>query len=148
LASKKHLRIRKRWKAGICHGRPRKQRQQCHEGYARNLGSGSCKIIFRSVFQPVGGDSISVVFSDDAIQNLASASWKGDPTASCRILSITRGKKRNSTMKGMGGMGQQKKKNAPLVSVVTLSTKQIKTLAIFNGQIIGLAYYSSSALLK
>jgi hypothetical protein len=66
--------------------------------------------LFVEMFQPVGGESISVVFSDDALQNLAAASWKGDPTASCRIMSITRGKKRKSAVKGMGGMGGAKKK--------------------------------------
>jgi len=66
--------------------------------------------LFVEMFQPVGGDSISVVFSDDALQNMAGASWKGDPTASCRIMSVTRGKKRKSAIKGMGGMGGKKKK--------------------------------------
>lgn len=64
--------------------------------------------LFVEMFQPVGGDSISVVFSDDALQNMAGASWKGDPTASCRIMSVTRGKKRKSAIKGMGGMGGKK----------------------------------------
>ena len=58
--------------------------------------------LFVEMFQPVGGDNISVVFSDDNLKTMAGNGWKGDPTANCRIMSINRSRK--------GGMGGGKKK--------------------------------------
>lgn len=67
--------------------------------------------LFVDMFQPVGGNNIAVVFSDDSLKDLAMESWKGDPTASCRIMSITRGggKRAKSAIKGMGD-GKKKQK--------------------------------------
>jgi hypothetical protein len=67
--------------------------------------------LFVDMFQPVGGENIAVVFSDDSLKDLALERWRGDPTASCRIMSITRGgKKTKSVLKGMGGGGKKKQK--------------------------------------
>jgi len=66
--------------------------------------------LFVEMFQPVGGDNISVVFSDLGLAETAAKKWKGDSTCSCRIQSISR-KANKFLSKGMGG-GKKKKKKA------------------------------------
>lgn len=46
--------------------------------------------LFVDMFQPVGGSAISVVFSDDAAARDAVKTWKGDPTADCRVTSLNK----------------------------------------------------------
>lgn len=49
--------------------------------------------IFVEMFQPLGGDHISVVFTDGIMADLAKKRWKGDSTAASRILAMNRRKK-------------------------------------------------------
>jgi len=55
--------------------------------------------LFVDMFQPVGGEHIAVVFSGESLAEQARKSWKGDATASCRILSTGRSKKLNTKKK-------------------------------------------------
>lgn len=48
--------------------------------------------LFVDMFQPVGGENIAVVFSDESLADQARKNWKGDPTAACRIMSMKRNK--------------------------------------------------------
>jgi len=66
--------------------------------------------LFVEMFQPVGGQAITVVFSDNSLADAAQQKWKGDAGAECRVVSTTRGKKRKSVLKGMGGPKKTKKK--------------------------------------
>jgi len=66
--------------------------------------------LFVDMFQPVGGDNIAVVFSEDSLKDLAMESWRGDPTASCRIMSITRGARKSKSSLIIKGIGSGKKK--------------------------------------
>ena len=59
--------------------------------------------LFVDMFQPVGGNSITVVFSDVDLADQARKQWKGDPTASSRIVSLDRKKSKS---------GKKKKANA------------------------------------
>jgi len=63
--------------------------------------------LFVDMFQPVGGDAISVIFGDRNLAQLAQKNWDGESSASCKILTINRGKKR-----GMGRANGKKKKRA------------------------------------
>lgn len=65
--------------------------------------------LFVEMFQPLGGEHISVVFSDGALADVAADSWKGDLGAECRVMSVNRGRRKKSAVKGMG-MGKKKKK--------------------------------------
>lgn len=65
--------------------------------------------LFVEMFQPVGGENISVVFSDENLADKARSFWKDDPTAICRVSSLDRGKSKKPIMKGMG-RGLEKKK--------------------------------------
>ena len=62
--------------------------------------------LFVDMFQPVGGENIVVAFNDQDLAELAKKKWKGDPSASSRILAMNRRKG------GMGG-GKKKKANKP-----------------------------------
>jgi hypothetical protein len=44
--------------------------------------------LFVDMFQPVGGDNIATCFADETTADAAKQAWKGDATASCRILSM------------------------------------------------------------
>lgn len=66
--------------------------------------------LFVEMFQPLGGEHISVVFSDGTLADVAAANWKGDLSAECRVLSMNKGKKKKSIIKGMGMGGKKKKK--------------------------------------
>lgn len=67
--------------------------------------------LFVEMFQPVGGDAISVVFKDDDLADIAKKRWKGDVSAECIITSVNRGKKKKALGRGMGGgKGKGKKK--------------------------------------
>ena len=46
--------------------------------------------LFVEMFQPLGGNHISVVFNDADLADVAKAKWQGDPSASSRILSMNR----------------------------------------------------------
>lgn len=59
--------------------------------------------LFVDMFQPVGGNSITVAFNDVDLADMARKKWKGDPTAASRIVSVDR-RKSNS--------GKKKKKNS------------------------------------
>jgi hypothetical protein len=59
--------------------------------------------LFVEMFQPLGGEHIATVFVDEGLADQARKNWKGDPSASCRILSTGR---RN---KASGGKSQKKK---------------------------------------
>jgi len=60
--------------------------------------------LFVEMFQPVGGNSISVVYMDGPSANQAKKMWKKDPSAQCQIQCISKSK--------AGPMGQKKKKKA------------------------------------
>jgi hypothetical protein len=65
--------------------------------------------LFVEMFQPVGGDHISVVFNDQSLADLAKSKWKGDPTATCRILTTRRSMKGSkSTSKPRGFAAKMK----------------------------------------
>ena len=65
--------------------------------------------LFVEMFQPLGGEHISVVFRDEGLAGTARQRWKGDAGAECRVLAVDRKGKRSSN--GMGGGGKKKKKN-------------------------------------
>lgn len=67
--------------------------------------------LFIEMFQPLGGDHIACVFSDEFLADIAKNEWKGDLGAECQIMSIGRGKRKKSLMKGMGKKGMGGKKN-------------------------------------
>ena len=46
--------------------------------------------LFVEMFQPLGGDHISVVFTDGELADVANAKWQGESSASSRILSMNR----------------------------------------------------------
>lgn len=50
--------------------------------------------IFVEMFQPLGGEHISVVFNDGEMADRAEKNWKGDPSASSQVLSLGRRKKK------------------------------------------------------
>lgn len=64
--------------------------------------------LFVEMFQPLGGDHISVVFNDDVLADVALKNWKGDSAATCRVMSL--GRRRRKSKGGMGGGGKKKKK--------------------------------------
>jgi hypothetical protein len=66
--------------------------------------------LFVEMFQPLGGDHISVVFSDGALADVAASNWKGDLGAECRVMSMNKGRRKKSAIKGMGMGGGKKKK--------------------------------------
>ena len=64
------------------------------------------------MFQPLGGNNIVTVFHDSNLAEVANQSWKNDSGAQCKIMSLNRGKKIKSVIKGnkskgmgMGGSG-------------------------------------------
>lgn len=73
--------------------------------------------LFVEMFQPLGGNHISVIFHDSNLAESAIESWKGDASAECKVLSLNRGKKIKSAVKGlkstkgmgMGGSGGGRK---------------------------------------
>jgi len=69
--------------------------------------------LFVEMFQPVGGDNIACVFSDDYLADMARNKWKGDVGAECKIMSVSRGKRKKALAKGLGskGMGGGGKKS-------------------------------------
>ena len=62
--------------------------------------------LFVDMFQPVGGENISVVFRETRQANAARRKWANDSTASCRITCVEKG----STGKNSSGSGKKKKK--------------------------------------
>ena len=48
--------------------------------------------LFVDMFQPVGGENLSVIFTDVSSADAAKKKWKDDSTAKCRILSLDRRK--------------------------------------------------------
>lgn len=48
--------------------------------------------LFVDMFQPVGGEHLTVVFNDVYGSDAAKSKWKGDATAQCRIVSLDRRK--------------------------------------------------------
>ena len=48
--------------------------------------------LFVDMFQPVGGEHLTVVFPEVAAADAAKKKWKGDSTAQCRIVSLDRRK--------------------------------------------------------
>eukprot|EP00521_Asterionellopsis_glacialis_P013988 CAMPEP_0195308934 /NCGR_PEP_ID=MMETSP0707-20130614/38483_1 /TAXON_ID=33640 /ORGANISM="Asterionellopsis glacialis, Strain CCMP134" /LENGTH=356 /DNA_ID=CAMNT_0040373225 /DNA_START=94 /DNA_END=1161 /DNA_ORIENTATION=+ len=64
--------------------------------------------LFVEMFQPVGGEHISVMFNDEDLADAAKKRWK-DGGAACRIANL--GKRSKSKVKrGMGGGNKKKKK--------------------------------------
>jgi len=61
--------------------------------------------IFVEMFQPVGGDSISVIFRDTEQAERATEIWKDDPSATCRISNFSGGSRKDRR-----GSGKKKKK--------------------------------------
>lgn len=65
--------------------------------------------LFVEMFQPLGGDHISVIFHDSNLADVAQQSWANDAGAECKIMSLNKRKKMRSAVKenrkGMGGMG-------------------------------------------
>ena len=59
--------------------------------------------LFVEMFQPVGGNAITVVFKDEDLADIAKKRWKGDVSADCIISSVHRGKKTKALGRGMGG---------------------------------------------
>eukprot|EP00980_Cylindrotheca_fusiformis_P000305 scaffold73_cov118-Cylindrotheca_fusiformis.AAC.1 len=55
--------------------------------------------LFVDMFQPVGGENIVVAFTDQTLADAAKKKWKGDPTASSRILAMNRKKGSAKTKK-------------------------------------------------
>mmetsp|Transcript_13520 Transcript_13520/g.19947 ORF Transcript_13520/g.19947 Transcript_13520/m.19947 type:complete len:352 (+) Transcript_13520:246-1301(+) len=55
--------------------------------------------IFVEMFQPLGGNHISVVFNEEGLSNAAKTKWKGDSSASCNIFTMGRRSKNRSTAK-------------------------------------------------
>lgn len=51
--------------------------------------------LFVEMFQPVGGNVISVVFTDGDLADAAGKMWKGEVGADCKIMSMNRGKEKN-----------------------------------------------------
>jgi len=77
--------------------------------------------LFVEMFQPLGGEHISVVFGDAALADIAASNWKGDLSAECRVFSLNKAKKKKAAIKGMGlpavkGMGGPKKKKVDFAS--------------------------------
>ena len=83
--------------------------------------------LFVEMFQPLGGDHISVVFHDSNLADSAKQSWKNDASAECRILSLNKGKKIKSALKiktkGMGGQGMGNKNKGRMSKKVAFATK-------------------------
>jgi Domain of unknown function (DUF1995) len=52
-----------------------------------------------SLPQPLGGDAISVVFTDGLLADKAKTAWKDDSSSACRILALGRRKSSQSTKK-------------------------------------------------
>ena len=48
--------------------------------------------IFVEMFQPLGGDAISVVFNEGTLADKAKMAWKDDSSASCQIIALGRRK--------------------------------------------------------
>ena len=46
--------------------------------------------LFVEMFQPLGGNHISVVFNDGDLADVAKTKWQGDPSASSRVVSMNR----------------------------------------------------------
>ncbi len=97
--------------------------------------------LFVEMFQPLGGDHISVVFHDSNLADAARQSWKNDVSAECKVLSLNKGKKMKSTLKikntkGMGigggssggGMGMGKKGSGRKSKKVAFATKMNEEL--------------------
>ena len=61
--------------------------------------------IFVEMFQPVGGEGISVIFKDEGLAEQARKRWRNEVGASCRVLAIDR--KGKSARGGMGGSGKK-----------------------------------------
>eukprot|EP00562_Extubocellulus_spinifer_P010889 CAMPEP_0178502558 /NCGR_PEP_ID=MMETSP0696-20121128/17568_1 /TAXON_ID=265572 /ORGANISM="Extubocellulus spinifer, Strain CCMP396" /LENGTH=373 /DNA_ID=CAMNT_0020131623 /DNA_START=48 /DNA_END=1169 /DNA_ORIENTATION=- len=61
--------------------------------------------IFVEMFQPVGGEHISVVFKDESLAEVARKRWRGELGADCRVLAV--GRKGKAPMRGMGGGGKR-----------------------------------------
>ncbi len=67
--------------------------------------------LFVEMFQPLGGEHISVIFHDSNLADVAKQSWKNDASAQCQVFGLNRSKKSKKTLKfknskGMGmGMG-------------------------------------------
>lgn len=68
--------------------------------------------LFVEMFQPLGGNAISTIFHDSNMADSAKQAWKNDVGAECNIMSLNRGKKIKSVVKGgkskgmgMGGKG-------------------------------------------
>lgn len=55
--------------------------------------------LFVEMFQPVGGENIAVVFTDESLADKARKSWKGDAGAACLILSAGRRKSASKNKK-------------------------------------------------
>lgn len=63
--------------------------------------------LFVEMFQPLGGEHISVMFNEEDLADLARNKWK-DGGAACRIKSL--GRRTKNKKFGMGGGGKKKKK--------------------------------------
>ena len=55
--------------------------------------------IFVEMFQPLGGESICVIFPDNDRVGKAKERWAGDSSASCKITSLTKDKKSSNAKK-------------------------------------------------
>ena len=74
--------------------------------------------LFVDMFQPVGGENISVVFREGRQANAAKRKWSGDTTAQCRILSVAKGDQTSGAKKKKKKMGFAAKLAAELDSEV------------------------------
>lgn len=67
--------------------------------------------LFVDMFQPVGGEHLTVVFNDATAADAAQKKWKGDSTAQCRIVSLDRRKKSISSSSSSTAAASKKKKS-------------------------------------
>eukprot|EP00586_Coscinodiscus_wailesii_P013784 CAMPEP_0172496422 /NCGR_PEP_ID=MMETSP1066-20121228/87156_1 /TAXON_ID=671091 /ORGANISM="Coscinodiscus wailesii, Strain CCMP2513" /LENGTH=332 /DNA_ID=CAMNT_0013268719 /DNA_START=187 /DNA_END=1185 /DNA_ORIENTATION=- len=58
--------------------------------------------LFVEMFQPVGGQNIAVVFTDDRLADLAKSRWKGEVNSDCVISSMNRRAKKKPKAKSRG----------------------------------------------
>eukprot|EP00978_Attheya_sp_CCMP212_P027705 scaffold93400_cov41-Attheya_sp.AAC.1 len=70
--------------------------------------------LFVDMFQPLGGEQISVIFNEETMSDSAKAKWSIDSTAMCRILTMGRRSppKKQKNAKKPKGMGFAAKMNA------------------------------------
>lgn len=74
--------------------------------------------IFVEMFQPLGGNHITVVFNEESLSDAAKKKWKGDSSASCRIFTMGRRSKNKSHVKKKKSRGFAAKMEAEVGSII------------------------------